>query len=1200
MAETLGQAVIEVGADTSSLEKDLKSGLGDASRSTSGPAKSLGSKFSGLVGKVAKRGLQTAGVAGGLAFGTALAKGMGRLNAIEQAEAKLGALGHSAEGVEKIMDNALASVEGTAYGLGDAASVAAGVVAAGIKPGKELEGVLKTVANSAALAGMEMGEMGAIFNKAAASGKVQGEIINQLGNRGIPILQFLADELGVTAEEVSQLAAQGKVDFKTFERAMKTGAGDAALAMGNTVSGAIANTQAALGRLGASVLKGVFSKVPSALGKVQSALNDLGPVAEKAGAYLGDGFTAAGKVIAKHGPTIRKIIVDLAKRIGALGKAWAPVLADMGKGIGDLAQNLGKVLVPAAGITLEVLTKLGDLVNWLPDPVKQFGTQVAIAALVLPRLSSGLSVVTARFTAATASAKGFTTALAGAQGAAAKGSVVMSRFGGVLKGVAGVGGLMAITKSSEKAGTALGAVGNIAGGAALGFSVGGPWGAAVGAVGGVAKSLWDVVTAGKNAEGSLNEINLSDYKSTLDEVSGAASKATRDLVYLDLQTNGSIEAATNLGVSHRDLVKAVMGNEKAYHRVTTAMSENGEFLKDNREQLGGLGEMLPRYTNDYYALRDSLGAATAAYREDTEAVRDQARATGNLKEVYEGVPKKVYTEVEAIKVKPTTDQITAISKKYGLVPDQVETIMRARNVKGVVVEVDGVAKAVRNLSETKADMKPFQKGLKDALTQGKRDSAAVTGDIGDILKNSTDVKPSRQFNTNLSGVMSDAAASAYSGSLPVGRNMSAGFRAGIAEQAQSVANAAVATVNAAIAQANAAAKVKSPSRRTMETGRFLALGYSLGMDQGTPQVERSAERLANVALSSISRVTRQAAKGGKSKRVRKALQNFLIGDNDVTKEMSKALGKRLTKQLRKLDRQVSSEYKKLQNRIQQRNDYAQEVRTANAFDLSSLSQPDEYGFSQMTFKNISSNVRAWANKVHTFAGLIRRMSKAGIPKGLIRQVIGLGIEDGTAAAQALLSASNTEIKSLASDWGVMDQNLKGVGNLAANTMYQAGVKAQEGLVKGLLKDSTLNKAAKKLSKKLTKKIKKALGIKSPSVLMEREVGTDLGLGIGIGAIKGLDKIQDQVNTAVEGLIDPVQVAPVSLMDPVRGLSPVTAPAPASPASLRATLDPSSAHLSIDYDALAEAMSRVQQRLVINNRQAGLLVQAGLTTIEGQA
>src|SRR5690606_34415353 len=134
--------------------------------------------------------------------------------------------------VDTIMSNALESVRGTSHGLGEAAGVAAQAVAAGIKPGRELEGVLGTVANTASAAGVSMEEMGSVFAKAATQANgVQNDVISQLADRGIPIYQALADQLGVTAGEVFNLASSGKINFEQFAAAATKASGTVAAEM---------------------------------------------------------------------------------------------------------------------------------------------------------------------------------------------------------------------------------------------------------------------------------------------------------------------------------------------------------------------------------------------------------------------------------------------------------------------------------------------------------------------------------------------------------------------------------------------------------------------------------------------------------------------------------------------------------------------------------------------------------------------------------------------------------------------------------------------------------------------------------------------------------------------------------------------------------------------------------------------------------
>lgn len=229
------------------------------SRVVSGIGGAAGTIASTL-GRVLKGGAIVGGTAALAGLGYTLTKGFGRLSSIENAESKLTGLGNSAKDVESIMDNALNSVKGTSYGMDEAATTAASAVAAGIAPGKELEKYLGLVGDAAAIAGTDMGSMGSIFNKVATSGKVQGDVFAQLGDQGIPIVQLLAEQMGVSAEEVYKLGSEGAISSEMFLEAMSSMEG-AALDAGNTTTGALKNTGAAISRLGATLLEGIYPMI---------------------------------------------------------------------------------------------------------------------------------------------------------------------------------------------------------------------------------------------------------------------------------------------------------------------------------------------------------------------------------------------------------------------------------------------------------------------------------------------------------------------------------------------------------------------------------------------------------------------------------------------------------------------------------------------------------------------------------------------------------------------------------------------------------------------------------------------------------------------------------------------------------------------------------------------------------------------------
>lgn len=245
--------------------------------------------------------------------GVTIGKGFQRLVGIDTARAKLQGLKMDAETIDTVMDNALASVKGTAFGLDEAATTAANAIASGVKPGKELEGYLTTIGDVAALAGTNMGEMGSIFNKVMTGGKIQAEELNQLGDRGVAVTQALADYMGVAQDEVRDLASEGKISAKDFVGAMEEAYGGAAAIMGATsFTAAFDNFMASVGRIGANFLDG------------DGEANSFFETVKKG---LADGLT------------LLEPFETLAKNAG---EAFGSTVADIGKQFGEFTKEFGK------------------------------------------------------------------------------------------------------------------------------------------------------------------------------------------------------------------------------------------------------------------------------------------------------------------------------------------------------------------------------------------------------------------------------------------------------------------------------------------------------------------------------------------------------------------------------------------------------------------------------------------------------------------------------------------------------------------------------------------------------------------------------------------------------------------------------------------------------------------------------------------
>lgn len=94
------------------------------------------------------------------------------------------------------------------------------LLAVGI-PAKDLTDTLRRLGDISAGTGKDFNELTSIFAKARASGRVQGEELNQLADAGIPIYSKLADVLNIAEGDVRKFGEQGKISFLDLQKAFE-------------------------------------------------------------------------------------------------------------------------------------------------------------------------------------------------------------------------------------------------------------------------------------------------------------------------------------------------------------------------------------------------------------------------------------------------------------------------------------------------------------------------------------------------------------------------------------------------------------------------------------------------------------------------------------------------------------------------------------------------------------------------------------------------------------------------------------------------------------------------------------------------------------------------------------------------------------------------------------------------------------------
>ncbi|AUH68525.1 tape measure protein [Gordonia sp. YC-JH1] len=448
----LAVGYVSLVATTDKIPPAVRKALGQAEGEAEKSGKAMGSKMSGALGKALKTGGAAAAAAGVATIGTAMVKGFQRLSAIDDAKGKLAGLGVTAADTSKIMDSALTAVRGTAFGLGDAATIAGNAVAAGIKPGQELTKYLSMTADAASIAGVSLSDMGSILNQVQTGQMAYTDDLNQLADRGIPIYQWLAKEAGVTGAEVKKMASDGKISSEMFFAAIQKNIGGAAQEAGKTVRGGFQNMIAALGRLGAAAEQPFFSRLPGMLAGATTAIDNMTPTVTRLAEALDQ------KIFEEWGPKLQSAMqaardsgaidellstlkgmaqagIDVMPALTGIGQALAQASATIGIGTWQLFLTTLQAATGVLNIINPGLQTLADLMKAHPALVTAaLGAWVGFKTVpgMISKVSDVLSPLTSRVTGARDAFKGFGEQMTLQRTLAANNGIELGRFGGAM------------------------------------------------------------------------------------------------------------------------------------------------------------------------------------------------------------------------------------------------------------------------------------------------------------------------------------------------------------------------------------------------------------------------------------------------------------------------------------------------------------------------------------------------------------------------------------------------------------------------------------------------------------------------------------------------------------------------------------------------------------------------------------------------
>ena len=201
--------------------------------------------------------------------------GLNRAFNLEHAHFQLMGLVNDEEKVAEILNGPVAqAVDGTAYGLDQAAVAASSLVASGLQT-EQLLGPLKAIAGVASMTGRDYSDIADIFTTVASNGKLMTMQLRQLSASGLNASAALAKSMNKTEAEINEMVTQGKISFAQFSDAMSEAFGENAARANETFSGALSNVKAALSRIGAKVATPGLEQIRDLFNEIRPRINDF-------------------------------------------------------------------------------------------------------------------------------------------------------------------------------------------------------------------------------------------------------------------------------------------------------------------------------------------------------------------------------------------------------------------------------------------------------------------------------------------------------------------------------------------------------------------------------------------------------------------------------------------------------------------------------------------------------------------------------------------------------------------------------------------------------------------------------------------------------------------------------------------------------------------------------------------------------------
>ena len=327
--------------------------------------------------------------------------GITRALNIEQAKFQIEGLGgvwdntskNFKAGVTTMKDSVNAAVDSTAYGLDEAAKIASQLMASGLTDTNEMTNALKGVAGVAAMTGSGYSDIGRIFAQVAGQGRLMGDQLLQLSQRGINVAATLAKQLHTSEAHVREMVSKGKISFTTFYKAMNNAFGAHAKEANNTFTGSLANMKAALSRIGAEAASPALVNLRNIMNALTPVINSVHKAMLPMVTVMNNAQTAMGNLISKGLINLNNHLLPIATAAETAANSMKKTIAMSFTEMQQLAAAGAKANASLVDSSKDVVGQNGRQIRSFNPLVMVFSSLLNVIRAVKNALSSFITVI---------------------------------------------------------------------------------------------------------------------------------------------------------------------------------------------------------------------------------------------------------------------------------------------------------------------------------------------------------------------------------------------------------------------------------------------------------------------------------------------------------------------------------------------------------------------------------------------------------------------------------------------------------------------------------------------------------------------------------------------------------------------------------------------------------------------------------------